>query len=77
MVKNDQAYSSLFKFIQAYGATFCAYKNFSLDRLFVRTNRIVLRENFKAIRRVLKLLQFQNKNFKIKWHVGSGQADVI
>ena len=34
--------------------------------------QIVLRGNFKAIGRRLKLLQFQNKNFKTKWHVGSG-----
>ena len=34
-----------------------------------------MRENFKAIVRLLKLLQFQNKNFKTKWQVGSGHAD--
>ena len=37
--------------------------------------QIVLRGNFKVIGRLLKLLQLQNKNFKTKWHVGSGKVD--
>ena len=38
--------------------------------------QIVLSGNSIANGRLLKLLQFQNKNFKSKWHIGSGQVNL-
>ena len=50
-------------------------KNFLLIGFL--SEQIALRGNFKATGRLLKPLQFLNKNFKTKWHVRSGQKVIL